>query len=439
MPGHHTFPVNQQHFVVDRKYQFIQAMGQGAYGVVCAAKDTQSDKQVAIKKVCRVFEKSILAKRALRELKLLRHFNGHKNITSVLDMDIVDPQNFNELYLVLEFMQTDLHYIIKSGQILTDAHYQYIIYQICVGLKYIHSANVLHRDLKPGNILLNADCGLKICDFGLARGFSESLADNAGFMTEYVATRWYRAPEIMLSFQNYTKAIDMWSVGCIFAEMLGGTPLFRGRDYVDQLNQILIILGTPDEETLRRIGSERVQSYIRRLPWMPKVPFEQLYPQATSFAIDLLSKLLEFDPAKRITVEEALAHPYLRNFHSMEDEPVHDGTCDFSFEALDSIEDIRREILQEVMAFKASTHGLLQPLTHPRINQRQNRSLSHRDRVTFARSRHVAARTRAAASYMGCGSNAAPSRSATPSNVVSSPDMDDMEVIELEKELGGGA
>lgn len=105
-----------------------------------------------------------------------------------------------------ELMECDLAAIIRSGQPLTDAHFQSFIYQILCGLKYIHSANVLHRDLKPGNLLVNADCELKICDFGLARGFSIDPEENAGYMTEYVATRWYRAPEIMLSFQSYTKA-----------------------------------------------------------------------------------------------------------------------------------------------------------------------------------------------------------------------------------------
>lgn len=160
-------------------------------------------------------------------------------------------------------MECDLAAIIRSGQPLTDAHFQSFIYQILCGLRYIHSANVLHRDLKPGNLLVNADCELKICDFGLARGFSVDPEENAGYMTEYVATRWYRAPEIMLSFQSYTKAIDVWSVGCILAELLGGKPFFKGRDYVDQLNQILHILGTPKEETLRRIGSPRAQDYVR--------------------------------------------------------------------------------------------------------------------------------------------------------------------------------
>jgi len=342
-----SFPPDLQ-----RKYQITRELGQGAYGIVCAAKNIQTGQEVAIKKVTKIFDKPILAKRALRELKLLVHFNGHENITSIIDMDIANTEDYNEIYLGEELMEADLHQIIRSEQPLTDAHYQYFIYQVCRGLKYIHSANVLHRDLKPGNLLVNADCELKICDFGLARGFSDSPEANAGFMTEYVATRWYRAPEIMLSFKCYTKAIDMWSVGCILAELLGGKPLFKGRDYVDQLNQILSILGTPDDETLTRIGSERALRYIRSLPKTQKIPFSELYPNANPLALDLLEKLLKFDPAERITVEEALAHPYLEAYHDVEDEPSHEKLFDFSFEALDSIEDMKRMITEEVINFK---------------------------------------------------------------------------------------
>ncbi|RKO94901.1 Pkinase-domain-containing protein, partial [Caulochytrium protostelioides] len=328
--------------LIDQKYRLIRELGQGAYGVVCAARNTETGQEVAIKKVTKVFEKAILAKRALRELKLLRHFHGHENIIAILDMEIADANEFNEIYLVQELMEADLHQIIRSEQPLTDAHFQYFIYQICRGLKYIHSAQVLHRDLKPGNLLVNADCELKICDFGLARGFSAQPDSHAGFMTEYVATRWYRAPEIMLSFRSYTKAIDMWSIGCIFAELLGGKPLFKGRDYVDQLNQILAVLGTPDDETLRRVGSERAQLYIRSLPPSPKVAFATMFPRAPPLAIDLLEKLLQFDPAARIPVEEALAHPYLEAYHDVDDEPSHPRPFDFSFESLETLDEMRQ-------------------------------------------------------------------------------------------------
>ncbi|KAI8065349.1 MAP kinase [Gilbertella persicaria] len=442
MTGYQAFPVLNQQFIVDKKYQFIREMGQGAYGVVCAAKDTETGDQVAIKKVCRIFEKTILAKRALREVKLLKFFNGHENITSVLDMDIVNLQDFNELYLVQELMEADLHQIIRSGQPLTDAHFQYFVYQVCRGLKYIHSANVLHRDLKPGNLLVNADCELKICDFGLARGYSENPDHNVGFMTEYVATRWYRAPEIMLSFQNYTKAstysivcavhsfsiVDMWSVGCIFAEMLGGRPLFKGRDYVDQLNQILGILGTPDEETLVRVGSDRAQVYIRSLPRMPKIPFENLYPRANPMAIDLLNKLLEFDPSKRITVEEALAHPYLSAYHDEDDEPTHSQTFDFSFEVVDSVDEMRRMIAQEVMSFKANKQDSQRPTANSGTNLKRRESLSAQDRETLAAAQAAPAGT-ADSGLAGIGSVA--------EAAVHPPTNRDMQVDDLERELSG--
>lgn len=169
-------------------------------------------------------------------------------------------------------------------------------------------------------------------------------------MTEYVATRWYRAPEIMLSFQNYTKAIDIWSVGCIFAEMLGSKVLFPGRDYVHQLNLILNILGTPSEETISRIGSPRAQDYVRNLPRMPKVPFKKLFPSASDNAIDLLEKLLDFDPTKRITVEEALVHPYLATYHDPADEPTQTN-FDFTFEQYNRIDDLRKLILDEINTY----------------------------------------------------------------------------------------
>ncbi|QRW12774.1 mitogen activated protein kinase [Ceratobasidium sp. AG-Ba] len=362
----HAIQALNQQFVIDAEYTFVKELGQGAYGCVLAAKHRRSGEGCAIKKITNIFTKRILTKRCLREIKLLHHFRGHKNITCLYDMDIVqDPAgNFNEVYLYEELMEADLHAIIRSGQPLSDAHFQSFLYQTLCGLKYIHSAKVLHRDLKPGNLLVNADCELKICDFGLARGYVPSggearsnASGNQGFMTEYVATRWYRAPEIMLSFANYTTAIDVWSIGCILAELLGGKPIFKGRDYVDQLNQILHHLGTPSEDTLRRVGSPRAQDYIRSLPIKPRIPFSHLYPHANPLAIDLLGKLLAFDPAKRISCEEALAHPYLAVWHDPNDEPVCSSAFDFGFEEEDSVEGMRQLILDEVNAFRSAVRS----------------------------------------------------------------------------------
>jgi len=139
-------------------------------------------------------------------------------------------------------METDLHRVIRSQE-LSDDHCQYFVYQTLRAIKALHSAEVLHRDLKPSNLLLNANCDLKLCDFGLARSSQQPVDASSSFLTEYVATRWYRAPEIMLTFKEYTKAIDIWSVGCVLAEMLSGKPLFPGRDYHHQLSLILNVLG----------------------------------------------------------------------------------------------------------------------------------------------------------------------------------------------------
>ncbi|PCH36736.1 Pkinase-domain-containing protein [Wolfiporia cocos MD-104 SS10] len=368
MSSRHSFTALNSTFVVDSEYQFVKELGQGAYGCVVAAKHRRSGEGCAIKKITNINTKRILTKRCLREIKLLHHFRGHKNITCLYDMDIVFRQdgNFDEVYLYEELMEADLHAIIRSQQPLSDAHFQSFIYQTLCGLKFIHSANVLHRDLKPGNLLVNADCELKICDFGLARGYSPAAnggtgaaknAANQGFMTEYVATRWYRAPEIMLSFANYGPAIDVWSVGCILAELLAGKPIFKGRDYVDQLNQILHYLGTPSEDTLRRVGSPRAQDYIRSLPIKPRVPFQTLFPRANPLAIDLLSQLLHFDPARRITCEQALNHPYLQVWHDPADEPVCPTPFDFGFEEEDSIEGMKRLIVDEVHSFRAEVRA----------------------------------------------------------------------------------
>lgn len=206
-----------------------------------------------------------------------------------------------------------MHRVIRT-QDLSDDHAQYFIYQTLRALKALHSADVIHRDLKPSNLLLNANCDLKVCDFGLARSVktAEPSGTETGFMTEYVATRWYRAPEIMLTFKQYTKvgvvvllvcrklnnlnfflqAIDVWSVGCILAEMLSGKPLFPGRDYHHQLTLILDVLGTPTLDEFYAITTRRSRDYIRALPFRKRKPFAQLFPNANPLAIDFLTRSL---------------------------------------------------------------------------------------------------------------------------------------------------
>ncbi|KAK9940291.1 hypothetical protein M0R45_016959 [Rubus argutus] len=335
-------------FQVSAKYvPPINPVGRGAYGIVCCATNSETKEDVAIKKIGNAFDNRIDAKRTLREIKLLRHMD-HDNIVKI--KDIIRPpnkENFNDVYIVSELMDTDLNQIINSSQALTDDHCQYFLYQLLRGLKYIHSANILHRDLKPSNLLLNANCDLKICDFGLARTTSET-----DFMTEYVVTRWYRAPELLLNCSEYTAAIDIWSVGCIFMEILMREPLFPGKDYVQQLSLITELLGSPEDSNLGFLRSENAKKYVKQLPHVPKQPFAQKFPNVSPVAIDLAEKMLVFDPSKRITVEEALNHPYLSSLHTINEEPICPSPFVFDFEqaSLDE-EDIKELVWRESLRF----------------------------------------------------------------------------------------
>jgi mitogen-activated protein kinase 1/3 len=188
-PNFHFVQAGYNRFLIDKRYTNLKPCGDGSYGFVASADDAVTGGKVAIKKIKDAFSDSVDAKRILRELKLLRHFNSHENIISILDIMTVPPNtpNFSDIYIVTNLMESDLERIVRSRQVLTDQHFQYFLYQILRALKYVHSANVLHRDLKPSNLLVNANCDLAICDFGLARGFYIEGQDT---LTEYVVTRW---------------------------------------------------------------------------------------------------------------------------------------------------------------------------------------------------------------------------------------------------------
>ncbi|XP_037631221.1 serine/threonine-protein kinase NLK [Sebastes umbrosus] len=284
-------------------------IGYGAFGVVWSVTDPRDGKRVALKKMPNVFQNLVSCKRVFRELKMLCFFK-HENVLSALD--ILQPPHidyFEEIYVVTELMQSDLHKIIVSPQPLSSDHAKVFLYQILRGLKYLHSAGILHRDIKPGNLLVNSNCVLKICDFGLAR-VEES--DESRHMTQEVVTQYYRAPEILMGSRHYNNSIDIWSVGCIFAELLGRRILFQAQSPIQQLDLITDLLGTPSMEAMRT-ACEGARAHIVRGPHkQPSLPvLYTLSSQATHEAVHLLCRMLVFDPTKRISAKDALAHPYL--------------------------------------------------------------------------------------------------------------------------------
>eukprot|EP00993_Chasmostoma_nieuportense_P001538 NODE_2410_length_1185_cov_48.139887_g2296_i0.p1 GENE.NODE_2410_length_1185_cov_48.139887_g2296_i0~~NODE_2410_length_1185_cov_48.139887_g2296_i0.p1 ORF type:complete len:364 (-),score=92.60 NODE_2410_length_1185_cov_48.139887_g2296_i0:87-1178(-) len=313
--GLKSYTVHGSNFEVPSKYTLTKALGYGAFGLVCSAINTETGEKVAIKKIPRVFDDLSDGKRILREIVLLT-FMDHDNIVSVKDLFRPRTQQFEDIYFVSELMDTDLQQIIRSKQKLTDDHHQYFIYQVLRALKFIHSANILHLDLKPGNLLVNGNCDLRICDFGSARGFDPSDLTNDG------APRWYQPPELLLLASADGPAIDLWAAGCIFAEMINRKPLFPGRDYINQLNLITDALGLPSEEDIHMIKSEQSIKYLKSLPKKKPVPFKDLFPNCTKTALDFLEKMLVFNPSKRITAEQALGHPYLSQLHDPTDEQV---------------------------------------------------------------------------------------------------------------------
>lgn len=345
------------------RYDVRQLIGSGSYGSVCEAYDHESKKLVAIKRIGHMFEDLIDCKRILREIAILKKLE-HDNVVKLYD--ILAPssmQTFEELYMVMEICDSDLKKLCRTDVTLTQLHISTLLYNLLVGLRYLHSAGIYHRDLKPANCLVNQDCSVKICDFGLSRAIGvedqqhlEALPNTPRgtgeaasgavvphtqrlkrHLTGHVVTRWYRAPELILLQESYTEAIDLWSVGCIYAELLGmleGTktedrgPLFPGsscfplspdhkhktdyryhtRGKHDQLNMIFNLLGTPTEGDIELLERDDAKRYIRCFAPREGDGLRAKFPLVDLDSIDIMDKMLRFNPASRISVQTALEH-----------------------------------------------------------------------------------------------------------------------------------
>ncbi|OWM66401.1 mitogen-activated protein kinase homolog 1-like [Punica granatum] len=336
-------------FETDIKYYPLKPIGRGSHGVLCAALNLDTNDKVAIKKISNVFKDPKTAVNTLRELMILRQIQ-HENIIALKHVMLPSQRTrFEDVYLVFELMKTSLHNYIQTRKQLFEDQIRYFIFQILCGLNYLHSVNVLHRDLRPSNILVDSNCRLKICDFGLSRATARR---DSKFMNPCIGAPWYRAPELLLGNNNYGPSIDVWSIGCIFAELLGRTPIFPGSDPLNQLQRIISMLGTPGEEDLDFIQNEKARRYIKSLRYSNGTRLSSRFPKADSTGLDLLESMLLFDPNKRITAAEALNHPYMAPYF----DPSTVRPAQFPVE-LDVEKDmektaIRERIWQEILHFQ---------------------------------------------------------------------------------------
>uniref|UniRef100_A0A8C9G1V5 Stress-activated protein kinase JNK n=1 Tax=Pavo cristatus TaxID=9049 RepID=A0A8C9G1V5_PAVCR len=293
----YSVEIGDSTFTVLKRYQNLKPIGSGAQGIVCAAYDAILERNVAIKKLSRPFQNQTHAKRAYRELVLMKCVN-HKNVSGVF---LITP-----CASLLSFQQHCLRYLGLS--------YMWGLMLAVLSLKNVNQRVLC--DLKPSNIVVKSDCTLKILDFGLAR-----TAGTSFMMTPYVVTRYYRAPEVILGM-GYKENVDIWSVGCIMGEMIKGGVLFPGTDHIDQWNKVIEQLGTPCPEFMKKL-QPTVRTYVENRPKYAGYSFEKLFPDVlfpadsehnklkASQARDLLSKMLVIDASKRISVDEALQHPYI--------------------------------------------------------------------------------------------------------------------------------
>ena len=313
-----SFEIDEMVFEVSNRYKAVEWIGKGE-ATSCSARDLWTSSNVLIKKCSRIGYSSIECLRAFRDMFFMGNFN-HANVLRLYDVYLprVPKEDFVDLYMVLETTALKLSdCVLATKREDREQFLSGVVYYILISLRYIHSGGVLHMDLRPFNILVGFNAEIKLSNFGRAcfRGEENKpqLAD--------VPSLWYQAPEILLSSGPYTTAVDVWSVGCIMAEVCNGNHLLQGLDHRQQLEAIVNVLGSPSEEDIQAISSEEARRYVRCFLMNREAsPLYTKLPNATFEQVDLIASMLEFNPEKRITVAEALMHPYVEQFYQVSED-----------------------------------------------------------------------------------------------------------------------
>eukprot|EP00941_MAST-03F_sp_MAST-3F-sp1_P003219 g3219.t1 len=301
-----------------QKYTKLGKLGEGTYGVVFKARNNLTGDFVALKKIRLKEEGEGVPSTAIREISLLKELD-HKNVVKLHE---VSPQD-DKIYLIFEFLDQDLKQFmdaaaakqevrrengaIEHGPLLSHKLVRSYMYQLVSAVAYCHANRVVHRDIKPQNLLIDKKGNIKLADFGLARAFGVPMRT----YTHEVVTLWYRPPEILLGQKVYGTPVDLWSIGCIFAELSNGTALFPGDSEIDQLHRIFRVFGCPDDSVWSNVS--KLPDYRDNFPKFGRQPLSKVVPLLKGDALDLFTKLLVYDPLKRITAREAILHPYFQS------------------------------------------------------------------------------------------------------------------------------
>lgn len=395
-------------------YKLLEHIGTGAYSTVWEAQYVPTGSKVAIKIEEAALDDIVKCKRILREIKLLRKLR-HPNVVRLIDVFMSTKDNARvEVYVVMELIDTDVRQLLKSSS-LSEKQIKTIFYNTLLAINYLQSAEVMHRDVKPANILVTKRCHAKLCDFGLARTvfeespmvkagsdegvktplarleasgesssalelyFSGQLPERSRRLTMHVVTRWYRAPELILMQEDYGHKVDMWALGCLFAELQGTkkengagskerSPLFPGKtrqpallnecglteENNGQLSAIFDVIGSPEPEDCEFIADKELAAKLQKLPKKHKKNFEEMYPGSEKLAIDLLNSLLQFNPNRRISIDKCMEHPYLASVRAKEREIPASHKIVLEFPADESLDGatIKKMFIEEVEYFE---------------------------------------------------------------------------------------